>query len=170
MDIETASHPASTINTPHWWSPMSVKRMILALPSLLDDWGGGGGQTLGPFLTYFLHHTGPVKQNWACILTNGDIITHDPSQAATFVRNDDHSLTKVAASYRNVGKLLSILASVNKSLVMSVPSHSGLFKVLYTMCWGKMAAVHLPVCTISGIWGYHKVWMHHIITHCSLVS
>ena len=40
-----------------------------------------------------------------------------------------HSLMKVAASYRNFGKQSSILASVNESLVMFVPSHSGFFKI-----------------------------------------
>ena len=44
-----------------------------------------------------------------------------------------YSLMKVAASYWNVGKQSSILASVNESLVMSVLSHSGLFKTLYQL-------------------------------------
>ena len=39
-----------------------------------------------------------------------------------------HSLTKVAASYQNIGKQSSSLASVNENLVMAVPSYSGLFK------------------------------------------
>ena len=42
-----------------------------------------------------------------------------------------HSLIKVAVCYRNVGiTTITFLPSANESLVMSIPSHSGLFKLI----------------------------------------
>ena len=44
-----------------------------------------------------------------------------------------HSLMKVAVCYRNDGiTTVTFLASANESLVMSIPSHSGLFKPIDT--------------------------------------
>ena len=45
-----------------------------------------------------------------------------------------HSLMKVATCYQNIENQSSILPSVNESLVMSVPSHSGLIIAVSTVC------------------------------------
>ena len=41
VDIEAASHQAPTISMPHWWAPIRVKQLSVALPSFvrwLERW------------------------------------------------------------------------------------------------------------------------------------
>ena len=66
-----------------------------------------------------------------------------------------HSLTKVAASYRNFGKQSSILASVNESLVKFVSSHSGFFNIRGNAVFQIVA----PVSDVSV--GDHQ--LYHVI-------
>ena len=54
--------------------------------------------------------------------------THAFKRVIVTVNDMTGGMSYHSASYQNVGKQLSILASVNESLVMSVPSHLDLFK------------------------------------------
>ena len=67
-----------------------------------------------------------------------------------------HSLMKVAVCYQNVGiTTVTFLASANESLVMSIPSHSGLFNtslqliMLHMQQWEVYRNTHSTQCANS---------------------
>ena len=102
-------------------------------------WGtlGGRGDTTPPFActpwnSFCFWTQLALKSVWQTFLND----TLNFGMSASLCH---HSLTKVAASYRDVGKQSSTLANVNESVVMSVPSHSGLFKLCNT---GQTTALH----------------------------